>query len=332
MASLRIGVDVGGTNTDGVLLDPTRLQEPTHGILAWHKTPTTADPSSGIEDVIAALFQKADVDSSTIASVTIGTTHFINAVLEKDQNRLAPVAVLRLCGPFALTVSAGIDWPDDLRRLICVYQARLKGGLEVDGNLIGEIDEDEIAEHARIIKAKGIRSIVINGVFSPVDIEHLQEERAREIVLKVYPEADVVISKEVANLGFVERENAAILNASILRFAQQTIAAFRRAMTGRLNLACPIFLTQNDGTIMPAHLAARLPIRTFASGSTNSMCGARFLAQSSAGTKEAILVVDIGGTSTDVGMLLSSGFPRQAAAFTELVGIRMNFSCPDVKR
>ena len=138
---------------------------------------------------------------------------------------------------------------------------------------------------------------------------------------------------KVANLGFVERENAAILNASILRFARQTVAAFRRAMRGRLALSCPLFLTQNDGTLIPAHLAARLPIRTFASGATNSMCGARFLAQSlMQEKKQAMVVVDIGGTSSDVGMLLPSGFPRQAAAFTELVGIRMNFPCPDVKR
>jgi N-methylhydantoinase A/oxoprolinase/acetone carboxylase beta subunit len=133
----------------------------------------------------------------------------------------------------------------------------------------------------------------------------------------------------VANLGFLERENAAILNASILVFAQQTIKAFRRAMD-RLKLSCPIFLTQNDGTVLPAHIAAQLPIRTFSSGPTNSMCSARFLAPDD--LKEALLVVDIGGTTTDCGMLLASGFPRQAAAFTEVAGIRMNYACPDVKR
>lgn len=133
----------------------------------------------------------------------------------------------------------------------------------------------------------------------------------------------------MANLGFLERENAAILNASILVFARKTINAFRRAM-GRLKLTCPIFLTQNDGTVLPAQIAARLPIRTFSSGSTNSMCSAKFLAPDN--LKQALLVVDIGGTTTDCGMLLASGFPRQAAATTEVAGIRMNYSCPDVKR
>ena len=138
----------------------------------------------------------------------------------------------------------------------------------------------------------------------------------------------------MANLGFIERENAAILNASILAFARHTIASFQDAIHRRLGLVCPVFLTQNDGTILQAADAARLPIRTFNSGPTNSMCGAAFLIKKSEPfqKKESILVVDVGGTTTDVGMLLPSGLPRQAAAVTEIAGVRMNFSCPDVKR
>jgi N-methylhydantoinase A/oxoprolinase/acetone carboxylase beta subunit len=71
MAHLRIGVDVGGTNTDGVLLDPSKS---TNAILAWHKTPTTSDPSDAIQSVIRALLREAGVDSALIQSVTIGTT------------------------------------------------------------------------------------------------------------------------------------------------------------------------------------------------------------------------------------------------------------------
>ena len=138
----------------------------------------------------------------------------------------------------------------------------------------------------------------------------------------------------VANLGFVARENAAILNASILPFARRTISSFQHAIASRLNLKCPVFLTQNDGTILQAHLAANVPIRTFSSGPTNSMCGAAFLVKHEFAEKEKrpLLVCDIGGTTTDVGMLLASGLPRQAAAITDVSGVMMNFSCPDVKR
>lgn len=212
--------------------------------------------------------------------------------------------------------------------MILAHYALVKGGLEVDGNLISEIDEEEIKQQCQVIAGKGIRSIVLNGVFSPIDTAYQQEERAAEIVKAVLPEAHVVLSKEVANLGFLERENAAILNASILPFARKTIRSFQEPIK-RLGLKCPVFITQNDGTILSREAASRLPIRTFSSGPTNSMRGAAYLVQGE--SKEAMMVVDVGGTTTDVGLLLANGFPRQAAAFSEFAGVRVNFSCPDVK-
>lgn len=326
--TLRIGVDVGGTNTDGVILDPSRASDPDRGILAWHKTPTTANPSLGISDAITTMFSAAGVDPDRVASVTIGTTHFVNAVVERDAARLSKVAVLRLCGPFSKHAPPCIDWPDDMRELILGHYALLKGGLEVDGQLISDIDEAEIRRECAVVRDKGIRSVVVNGIFSPIDTVERQEERAAALVRAKIPGCDVVCSKEVANLGFLERENAAILNAAILAFARRTIRSFREPVR-RLGLRCPVFITQNDGTILSGDMAAKLPIRTFSSGPTNSMRGAAFLVRDT--IDEAVMVVDIGGTTTDVGLLLANGFPRQQAAYSDLAGVRMNFSYPDVK-
>ncbi|KAH8905280.1 DUF917-domain-containing protein [Coniochaeta sp. PMI_546] len=325
---LRIGVDVGGTNTDGAIIDPARASEPDKGILAWHKTATTADPSDGINEAITTLLSKAAVDPDQVASVTIGTTHFVNAVVERDADRLAKVAVIRLCGPFSKHVPPCVDWPDDVRELVLGYYALVKGGLEVDGTLIGDIDEEEIRKECKAIKELGIRSVVVNGIFSPIDTVERQEERAAELVRQEIPNCDVVCSKEVANLGFLERENAAILNASILAFARKTIRSFQEPVR-RLGLNCPVLITQNDGTVLSGETAARLPIRTFSSGPTNSMRGAAFLVQGQ--LDESVMVVDIGGTTSDAGILLANGFPRQQAAYSELAGVRMNFSCPDIK-
>ncbi|CAG9988708.1 unnamed protein product [Clonostachys byssicola] len=325
---LRIGVDVGGTNTDGVILDLSKSSDPDRGIVAWKKASTTSNPSDGIINVIKEMFQDSHIDPEDVASVTIGTTHFINAVVEMDQSRLAKVAVIRLCGPFSKDIPIGIDWPPRLRNIVCAYRGLVNGGLEIDGSLISELDEDEVRRHCSEIKSLGIRSIVVVGVFSPIDLIYKQEETAAEIIRSVYPEANVVCSKEVANIGFLERENAAILNASILPFARRTIHSFQEAIS-RLNLKCPVFVTQNDGTILPASAAARVPIRTFSSGPTNSMRGAAFLMQDHG--NEVMMVVDIGGTTTDVGLLLKNGFPRQAAAYSEIAGVRTNFSYPDVR-
>lgn len=325
---LRIGVDVGGTNTDGVVLDPSRASDPDKGILAWHKAPTTTNPSIGINNAITTMFQTANINPHHVASVTIGTTHFVNAVVERDASRLSPVAVIRLCGPFSKHAPPCIDWPEDMRELILGYYALVQGGLEVDGYVIADIREDEIQAQCAVIREKGIKSVVVNGVFSPIDTVERQEERAADIIRTAIPGCDVVCSKDVANLGFLERENAAILNAAILSFARKTIRSFQEPVR-RLGLQCPVFITQNDGTILSGAMAARLPIRTFSSGPTNSMRGAAFLVQNQ--LEEAMMVVDIGGTTTDVGLLLSNGFPRQQAAYSELAGVRMNFSCPDIK-
>ncbi|KAK7422720.1 hypothetical protein QQX98_001508 [Neonectria punicea] len=325
---LRIGVDVGGTNTDGVIVDPFQSAAQDKGIVAWHKAPTTTNPSLGISDAITAMFKSATIRPDDVASVTIGTTHFVNAVVERDAARLSPVAVLRLCGPFSKHTPPCVDWPDDMRELILGHYALLKGGLEVDGYLISDIDEEEIKSQCAIIRDKGIKSVVVIGIFSPIDTVERQEERAADIIKAAIPECDVVCSKEVANLGFLERENAAILNASILPFARKTIRSFHEPVK-RLGLNCPVFITQNDGTVLSGEVAARLPIRTFSSGPTNSMRGAAFLIQSE--SNEAMMVVDIGGTTTDVGILLANGFPRQQSAYSDLSGVRMNFSCPDIK-
>lgn len=317
-----------------MILDHTKSSNPDKGIVAWHKSSTTKNPSDGINNVIRDMFSQASIDPRDVASVVIGTTHFINSVVEMDQSRLAKVAVLRLCGPFSRDIPIGIDWPPRLRATICGHVGFVDGGLEIDGSLIAELDEEQVKRECETIKAMGIKSIAIVGIFSPIDVVYKQEERTAELIKAAYPEADICCSKDVANIGFLERENATILNASILPFARQTILSFQDAIVSQLNLKCPVFVTQNDGTILSASAAARLPIRTFSSGPTNSMRGAAFLMQSQGGDqeeKEAMMVVDIGGTTTDVGLLQKNGFPRQAAAYSEIAGVRTNFAYPDVR-
>ncbi|KAJ3950268.1 uncharacterized protein N0V96_001412 [Colletotrichum fioriniae] len=327
---LRIGVDVGGTNTDGVVLDPSQASEPDKGIIAWHKSPTTTNPSEGINNAIVTMFESTQIDPSEIASVTIGTTHFVNALIERDAARLAPVAVIRLTSQFSKHDPPCLDWPQDLRDLILGYYALCKGGLEVDGTLISDIDAEEIKAQCAVVREKGVKNVVVNGIFSPIDSIERQEERAADIIRSEIPGCTVTCSKDVANLGFQERENAAILNATVLNFARRTIKSFQEPMK-RLGINCPVFISQNDGTILSGDMAAKLPIRTFSSGPTNSMRGAAFLVQNHQLSNSAVMVVDIGGTTTDVGLLQANGFPRQQAAYSEFAGVRLNFSCPDVK-
>ncbi|KAF8914962.1 DUF917-domain-containing protein [Mucidula mucida] len=333
----RIGVDVGGTNTDGVLIDLTKTSDPlTRGVVASFKHETTVDVTDGIESAVRRVLTDADVDprDGKILSLTIGTTHFINAVVQSDARRLEKVAVIRLGAPYTKEVPSFVDFPENLKLLMNGHTALIKGGLHIDGRAISEIDEIEVLAQATEIKAKGLKNAVIIGVFSPLDVSGDNEYKVRDILRKELGDsANLVCSRDVGQVGFLERENASILNASITSFAQHTIRGFERAMD-RLGLTCPLYITQNDGTLTSAADAARLPIRTFSSGATNSMRGASYLAgidlKKKDGTGKSMLVADVGGTTTDVGMLLPSGFPRQAAAFIEVGGVRTNFSMPDV--
>lgn len=328
--TIRVGVDVGGTNTDAVAIDVALAAngDPDRGVLTYKKTPTTPDATSGIETAVRAVLSAGSgINPQRIASVTVGTTHFINSVVERDARRLRKVAVLRLSRSFLREVPPFADFPEDLAAILNGYCGVVDGGLHIDGSQEAAVEEAQVVRACAEIRARGLTAVVVAGVFSPIDETFHQEQRVRAVVLReLGPGADVVCSHEVANIGFLERENASILNAAILAYARRTVGRFRLAMQ-RLRLSCPLFITQNDGTILDSASAAKIPIRTFSSGATNSMRGAAYLAGLDAGGRSSV-VVDIGGTTSDVGVILASGLPRQASAYVTVAGVRVNYSMP----
>ncbi|KAM0420343.1 hypothetical protein ACHAPT_011885 [Fusarium lateritium] len=327
----RIGVDVGGTNTDCIVLDPSKSKEPDRGIVCSVKASTTPDVTSGIKSAIAKALEQANIQGDAVAAVMIGTTHFVNAVVQADSHNLRKVAVLRLCGPYTREVPSFCDFPPALARIMNGYTAYLDGGLEIDGRDITPLSEGQIRSECVKIRGLGISDIVLAGVFSPLDTTGRQEERAKRIILEEIPGADVVLSRDIGNIGFLERENASILNASIIKFARRTITGFVTAMRSLGLSSCPLFLTQNDGTLIDTDTAKRCPIRTFSSGPTNSMSGASYLADLVSESKgRQVVVADIGGTTTDLCALLPSGFPREAGAWVEVGGVRCAFPMPEV--
>ncbi|MDE2949379.1 MAG: hydantoinase/oxoprolinase family protein [Chloroflexota bacterium] len=308
---MRIGIDVGGTNTDAVLMDGTTVVSST-------KTPTTANVSEGIATALRDVIADSGINAATIDGVMIGTTHFTNAVVERKH--LTPTACIRLGLPATVCLPPMVDWPLDLRDLVGGNAHLAHGGHEFDGREISAFEPDEIREIAEKIKAAGLKAIAISSVFSPVNATF--EEQSAEIVRSVIPDANITLSSEIGRIGLLERENAAIMNSCLRQLAARTVDGFKAALD-ELRITSPFYISQNDGTLMNADFAKEYPVLTFASGPTNSMRGAAFLS----GLKDAI-VVDVGGTTTDIGVL-QHGFPRVAALAVEIGGVRTNFRMPD---
>ena len=309
--TLRLGIDVGGTNTDAVLVDDLGK------VLAVHKAPTTADPMDGISAAIAAVV--TDNERGRIAQAMLGTTHSANAIIQR--RGLGKVAVLRLAAPSSLAVAPGADWPDELRRSVISAEAIVEGGYEYDGRVIADLDEDAVRRFAAE-EAGSADAIAVSCAFSPANYEH--ELRAAELVGEELGEAfPISLSHKVGTLGLLERENATMLNAALLGVARAVVDGLRGALAENGLDAAP-YITQNDGTLMTASHALEMPVLSLGSGPTNSMRGACSLA----GLADAI-VVDVGGTSTDIGILVD-GFPRESATAVQVGGVRTNFRMPDL--
>ncbi|MEV6238152.1 hydantoinase/oxoprolinase family protein [Lentzea sp. NPDC051838] len=309
---MHIGIDVGGTNTDAVLVEGRR-------VLAECKKTTTADVTTGIIEAVNGLQTAHEFEPAAVKAVMIGTTHFVNAVVEG--RGLAQTAAVRLGLPATKALPPFVDWPQRLRQVIGGHGYLCHGGHEYDGRVISPLDEDELRRVAVDIAEKGVRSVAISSVFSLVNGDF--ERQAAEILTAEVPHLLVSFSHEIGRLGLLERENATIINAALRELAEQIADGLTESLTAQ-GIDAPLFLSQNDGTLMDLEYARCYPVATFSSGPTNSMRGGAFLS----GLDECA-VIDVGGTTTDVGML-HNGFPREAASEVMISGVRTNFRMPDV--
>ena len=311
-AGYRIGVDVGGTNTDAVVMG--RNLE----VLAKHKSSTTPDVVGGIQAAMAAALKAADVDASDIERVMLGTTHATNAVLERRD--LGRVAAIRIGGPATKAVPPLSTWPDDLRAVVSAGEAIIDGGFEFDGSEQVPFDEGQLRDFLGTL-TETPDAFSVTSVFAPVSDAH--ELRAAEIITELHGDVPISLSGSLGSIGILERENACVLNAALLSVARNIVDGLAAATTS-LGIDAVTYFAQNDGTLMAIDRVLQYPVLTIGSGPANSMRGAAHLS----GLSEAI-VVDVGGTSTDIGVL-AAGFPRESAVPVEIGGIRTNFRMPDL--
>ena len=310
----KLGIDVGGTNTDAVLIDEN-LQ-----VVASVKQHTTPDIYDGILNSVRAVLDQSGVDRSQIRQAMLGTTQCTNAIVERKN--LVPIGILRIGAPASRGIPPMVDWAEDLKA-IAVRTAVVGGGFEYDGKELAPFDAEAAAAFFEELKAQNIKSVAISCVFSTVRNDH--ELAAAELCRRIMGEdVHVSVSSEIGSMGLIERENATILNAALYKVAQSFTEGFARSLADEGVTNAEVYLSQNDGTLMTMEYARRYPILTIACGPTNSIRGACYLSR----MKNAV-VIDVGGTTTDLGVI-QNGFPRESGVAVTIGGVRTNFRMPDV--
>jgi N-methylhydantoinase A/oxoprolinase/acetone carboxylase beta subunit len=279
LPALVLGIDTGGTYTDAVL-----LEYHSRSVLASHKSLTTKrDFSIGIENVIDGIHID---DPSEIQMVSISTTLATNAIAEGKGKRVALLLI-------------GYD-PD----LITSFKMEtsfatpnyhyFSGGHDLYGLEKEALDLPAILETVNRIKTK-IDAIAISSYFSPLNPEH--ENRTYQAVAGIC-DLPIVLGHQLSTkLNSIERATTAALNASLLAILQDFIIAVRRCME-RKGIDAPLMVVRGDGTLMSDEFASRTPVETIHSGPAASAIGGRFLSH-----YDDALVVDVGGTTTDIALI-----------------------------
>ncbi|HIC42244.1 MAG TPA: hydantoinase/oxoprolinase family protein, partial [Pelagibacterales bacterium] len=239
---MRIGVDVGGTNTDAALMDGRTVVDAV-------KSVTTEDTGLGIIEAVSKILDKTKILPNQLEAIMIGTTQFTNAFVENK--RLEKVAVVRLGHPATISVPPCIDFSINLRKILGENFWILPGGYEFDGRNLGDWTEEKVKKVAHEIASKGIKYIAVSCVFSPINEK--QEIKTAKIIKKIIPEAIITMSHRIGRVGFIERENATIMNSSLGYLANKVVTSFNVALN-KLKIKCPFYISQNDGTLMAANL------------------------------------------------------------------------------
>ncbi len=310
----KLGIDVGGTNTDAVLIDENRK------VIADIKYPTSGDIYDGILGAVRTVLEVAGIDRREIHQAMLGTTQCTNAIVERKH--LAPIGILRIGAPATTGIRPMVDWAEDIQK-IAAGSVIVGGGFEYDGKELAPFDRAAAAAFFREMKNKGVNSIAISCVFSTVRNDH--EVEAAKLCREIMgDDVHVSVSSEIGSMGLIERENATILNAALWQVAKRFTEGFARSLKDEGIVNADIYLSQNDGTLMTMEHARRYPILTVACGPTNSIRGASYLSQ-----RRDAIVVDVGGTTTDLGVI-QNGFPRESSVAVTIGGVRTNFRMPDV--
>jgi N-methylhydantoinase A/oxoprolinase/acetone carboxylase beta subunit len=285
MANLALGIDTGGTFTDGVIFDlDQKTVEATTKVETTRHNLTLAI-NRCIDNLVKALKEKGreQLDISQVKMVSLSTTLATNAIVEGQG---AEVGLIQI----GFEPTAGLPTP---------YFAVIKGGCTIKGRIREEVDLAAAEEAILAIKDQ-VDAFAVSGYLSirnPV-----QEIEVGELIHRLTGYPVVAAHQLSTDLGMQERTVTAVLNARLMPLITDLMNSVKEGMA-RLEIEAPLMVVRGDGSLISEMKAREKPIETILSGPAASIIGALTLT----GVQEGI-VIDMGGTTTDVAVL-SNGRP-----------------------
>ncbi len=306
----RVGVDIGGTFTDFVLLDTAT------GRLHNEKLLTTPDdPSRAVLDGIARLMRAHGVAPADLRQVIHGTTLVANALIERKGVRTALVTT----AGFRDVLEVGLEWRYDTYDLTLEQPPPLAPRarcLEVherigpDGATIVPLDEDSVVEVARELAAQRVEAVGVCLLHAYRNPAH--ERRVLEILGRECPGIVACASSDVVpEIGEYERMSTTVANAYVLPIFANYLAGISRGLRG-LGIAKPLYLVLSDGGTVHESTAIRHPIRLVQSGPAGGVQATTLIGQ--AAGEPDVFCFDMGGTTAKA-CLIDAGEPLRGNEF-----------------
>lgn len=318
-----LGIDIGGTFTDIYLVNNETEEQTIHKV-----STTPEDPSKGALKGTREVCEMTGVSPSEIDYVLHGTTIATNAVLEHEgvetgmittENYRDITHIGRHQRPQNYSIQQDIPWQDNplvKRRHRKVVPERITA----DGEIETPLDEDAVAEKARELEADGVDSIAIAFLFSYLNDEH--EQRAKEIVQSVHPDAFVTTSSEVyPQFREFERFTTTAMNAFIGPKVVDYIGRFK-AELHEFGVETDVHVMQSNGGIATEEMVKQTAVTLLLSGPAAGILGGKWRGEASTPESEDtnVITFDMGGTSADIGIVSSGEIVEANVRETEIGG------------
>ena len=272
-----IGIDVGGTTTDAVVVDGNMVVKTAY-------VPT--DHDNLLKCLLLALDELVqDIDTGKIERVVLSTTLITNMIAE---GKTDPVALVLIPGP-------GTN-PRDYTLGESII---LDGAIDFRGKEIDRLKESQIKEAAFKIKAQGLSRVAVVGKFCQRN--HSHELKVAEILAFALPGVKIEMGHKVSGqLNFPRRAATTMLTAATKDRYEQFALDMAAALRER-KISAPVYILKADGGTLPLDKSVQMPVETIFSGPAASIMGVLALTEPG----QSCVVVDIGGTTTDLALILS---------------------------